>query len=147
ASAARLRAARLDRACAIGQGAGAAGRARLRHAGRDPGARGERARASHGARPASEVRRRERSDADRRAPSRDKSTGVKRLNYAALRALSALQHFGSERLTHTGWLVLGAAGTAGALGIDTSRTMSYQAFTFGAALLLVALVAALFFRT
>ena len=71
---------------------------------------------------------------------------MKRLTYAGLRALSALQHFGSERLTHTGWLVLGAAGTAAALGIDTSRTMSYQAFTFGAALLLVALVVAFFFR-
>jgi len=71
---------------------------------------------------------------------------VKRLTYAGLRALSALQHFGSERLTHAGWLVLGAAGTAAALGIDTSRTMSYQAFTFGAALLLVALVTALLFR-
>jgi len=71
---------------------------------------------------------------------------VKRLTYAGLRALSALQHFGSERLTHAGWLVLGAAATAGALGIDTSRTMSYQAFTFGAALLLIALVAALLFR-
>ena len=72
---------------------------------------------------------------------------MKRLTYAGLRALSAVQHFGSERLTHAGWLVLGAAATAGALGIDTSRTMSYQAFTFGAALLLVALVVALFFRT
>jgi hypothetical protein len=72
---------------------------------------------------------------------------VKRLTYAGLRALSALQHFGSERFTHAGWLVLGAAGTAAALGIDTSRTMSYQAFTFGAALLLIALIVALFFRT
>ena len=71
---------------------------------------------------------------------------MKRLTYAGLRALSALQHFGSERLTHTGWLVLGAAATAAALGIDTSRTMSYQAFTFGAALLLVAFVVARFFR-
>ena len=72
---------------------------------------------------------------------------MKRLTYAGLRALSALQHFGSERLTHAGWLVLGAAGTAAGLGIDTSRTMSYQAFTFGAALLLMALIVALFFRT
>ncbi|HTM61449.1 MAG TPA: DUF58 domain-containing protein [Burkholderiales bacterium] len=72
---------------------------------------------------------------------------MKRLTYAGLRALSALQHFGSERFTHAGWLVLGAAGTAAALGIDTSRTMSYQAFTFGAALLLIALIVALFFRT
>lgn len=71
---------------------------------------------------------------------------MKRLTFAGLRALSALQHFGSERLTHPGWLVLGAAATAGALGIDTSRTMSYQAFSFGAALLLIAFVAALFFR-
>lgn len=71
---------------------------------------------------------------------------MKRLTYAGLRALSALQHFGSERLTHTGWLVLGAAATAAALGIDTSRTMSYQAFTFGAALLVVAFVVARFFR-
>jgi len=71
---------------------------------------------------------------------------VKRLTYAGLRALSALQHFGSERLTHTGWLVLSTAGTAAALGIDTSRTMSYQAFAFGGALLVVSFVAALFFR-
>ena len=72
---------------------------------------------------------------------------MKRLTYAGLRALSALQHFGSERLTHAGWLVLGAAGTAAALGIDTSRTMSYQASAFGAALLLIALIVALLFRT
>ena len=71
---------------------------------------------------------------------------MKRLTFAGLRALSALQHFGSERLTHSGWLVLGAAATAAALGIDTGRTMSYQAFAFGAALLLVALISALFFR-
>lgn len=71
---------------------------------------------------------------------------MKRLTYWGLRALSALQHFGSERLTLAGWLVLGAAGTAAALGIDTSRTMNFQAFTFGAALLLVAFVVAWFFR-
>ena len=71
---------------------------------------------------------------------------MKRLTYLGLRALSALQHFGSERLTLAGWLVLGAAGTAAALGIDTSRTMNFQAFTFGAALLLVAFVVAWFFR-
>jgi uncharacterized protein (DUF58 family) len=71
---------------------------------------------------------------------------VRRLTYAALRAFSALQHFGSERLTLAGWLVLGAAGTAAALGVDTNRTMSYQAFTFGAALLTIAFVASAFFR-
>jgi len=71
---------------------------------------------------------------------------VRRITYAALRALSVLQHFGAERLTHTGWLVLGAAGTAAALGIDTNRTMSYQAFALGAALLAVAFVATVLFR-
>ena len=71
---------------------------------------------------------------------------MKRLTYAGLRFLSRIQHFGSERLTNTGWLVLGAAATAAALGIDTSRTMSYQAFTFGAGLLVVAFVIAWFFR-
>ncbi len=71
---------------------------------------------------------------------------MRRVTYVALRAFSALQHFGSERLTLAGWLVLGAAGTAAALGIDTNRTMSYQAFTFGAALLGIALSVTTFFR-
>jgi uncharacterized protein (DUF58 family) len=71
---------------------------------------------------------------------------VRRLTYAGLRVLSTVQHFGAERLTPAGWLVLGAAGTAAALGVDTSRTMSYQAFAFGAALLGIAFVAAALFR-
>ena len=71
---------------------------------------------------------------------------MRRITYVALRAFSALQHFGSERLTLAGWLVLGAAGTAAALGIDTNRTMSYQVFTFGAALLGIAFFITHFFR-
>ena len=59
---------------------------------------------------------------------------MKRLTYVALRVFSALNHFLSERLTYAGWLAFGAAGTAAALGVDTTRTMSYQAFAFGAAL-------------
>jgi uncharacterized protein (DUF58 family) len=71
---------------------------------------------------------------------------VKRLTYVALRLFSALNHFLSERLTYAGWLAFGAAGTAAALGVDTTRTMSYQAFAFGAALFGIALLAASFFR-
>jgi len=71
---------------------------------------------------------------------------VKRLTYAGLRALSALQHFLRQRLTPAGWLVLAAAGTAGGLGVDTGRTMSYQVFAFLIALLGVAFLAAAFFR-
>ena len=71
---------------------------------------------------------------------------MKRLTYIALLLFSALQHFLRERLTSAGWLVLAAAGTAAALGIDTSRTMSYQSFGFLAALLAVGFVAAQFFR-
>lgn len=71
---------------------------------------------------------------------------MKRFLYAVLRGVSALQHFFRERLTPAGWLVLGAAGAAAALGVDTTRTMSYQAFAFLAALLCVAFLGSLFFR-
>jgi uncharacterized protein (DUF58 family) len=71
---------------------------------------------------------------------------MKRLTYVGLRWFSALNHFLGERLTHAGWLAFGAVGTAAALGVDTTRTMSYQAFAFGAALLGIAFLAASFFR-
>ncbi|HEY5897223.1 MAG TPA: DUF58 domain-containing protein [Burkholderiales bacterium] len=71
---------------------------------------------------------------------------MKRFTYVALRLFSAAQHFLRERLTDAGWLVAGAAATAAALGIDTTRTMSYQAFAFLAALLGLAFILAQFFR-
>lgn len=71
---------------------------------------------------------------------------MKRFTYVALRLFSAAQHFLRERLTNAGWLVAGAAATAAALGIDTTRTMSYQAFAFLAALLGLAFIVAQFFR-
>jgi len=71
---------------------------------------------------------------------------VKRLTYLALRAFSALQRFLRERLTGAGWLALGAMATAAGVGIDTTRTMSYQAFAFLAALLALAFLAAPWWR-
>jgi uncharacterized protein (DUF58 family) len=71
---------------------------------------------------------------------------LKRATYAALRLFSSVQHFFGERLTGAGWIVITAAATAAAVGIDTSRTMSYQVFAFLAALLVLAFAAAPFFR-
>jgi uncharacterized protein (DUF58 family) len=46
----------------------------------------------------------------------------------------------------SGWLVLSGAAIAAAVGVDTTRAMTFQAFTFLAALLGLALLAAAFFR-
>jgi uncharacterized protein (DUF58 family) len=71
---------------------------------------------------------------------------MKRFVFAALVALSTVQQFFRERLTLAGWLVFGAAATAAALGIDTSRTMSYQVFAFLASVLGLSFLWAAFFR-
>lgn len=71
---------------------------------------------------------------------------MKRFVFAALVGLSTVQHFFRERLTLAGWLVFTAAATAAALGIDTSRTMSYQIFAFLISLLGLCFLWAAFFR-
>jgi len=71
---------------------------------------------------------------------------VKRLVYLGLRLISGLQQFLRERLTPAGWVVFTAAASAAAVGVDTSRTMSYQVFAFLAALLAVAFAATPLFR-
>jgi uncharacterized protein (DUF58 family) len=71
---------------------------------------------------------------------------VKRLIYAALRAVGALDQRLRERLTLAGWLVLGAAAAAAAAGLDTNLTVTYRAFAFLAALLVLSWFVSLFFR-
>ncbi len=70
---------------------------------------------------------------------------MRRLIYIALRAVSALDHWLRERLTVAGWLALGAAGVAGAAGIDTNQGSSLQAAMLLLALLLLAWFASLLF--
>jgi uncharacterized protein (DUF58 family) len=71
---------------------------------------------------------------------------VKRLTYFGLRAFSSAQRFLHERLTPAGWVAAAGALAAAAVGIDTTRSMSYQLFGFLAALLALAFAAAPFWR-
>ena len=71
---------------------------------------------------------------------------MNRLGYRMLRGWSGLQRFMRERLTPAGAVVLGAAGVAGAAGLDTNQAMTYQAFAFFLALVLLAWVASAFQR-
>ena len=71
---------------------------------------------------------------------------MKRLIYAALRAVSALDHWLRERLTAAGWLALGAGGAALAAGFDTSQGSSYQAGALLGALLVLAYAGSFFLR-
>ncbi|MGH8518974.1 MAG: DUF58 domain-containing protein, partial [Panacagrimonas sp.] len=71
---------------------------------------------------------------------------MKRITYHALRAFSALQRFLHERLTVAGWLAFTGGLAAAAVGVDTTRSMSYQLFGFVAALLGLAFLAAPLWR-
>lgn len=71
---------------------------------------------------------------------------MRRLIYVALRLVSALDHWLRERLTPAGWLALGIAGAAAAAGLDTNQTVTYRAFTFLVALLLLSYAASRLFR-
>lgn len=71
---------------------------------------------------------------------------MRRFIYRALRVFGALDHWLRERLTVGGWLALGTCGAAAAAGLDTNQTVTYRAFTFLAALLLLSWAVSLFFR-
>ena len=70
---------------------------------------------------------------------------MKRAIYRAMHFFSTVDHWLRERLTVAGWLALGACGAAAAAGLDTNQTVTYRAFTFLAALLLLAWLASLVF--
>jgi len=71
---------------------------------------------------------------------------VKRLQYRYFHFLSAINHWGSRRITKAGGLVLAGVVATGVLGLDTTRTMAYQGFALLAFLLLAAILSGLFFR-
>jgi uncharacterized protein (DUF58 family) len=72
---------------------------------------------------------------------------MRRFIYLSLRGVSALDHWLRERLTRAGWLALGIAAAAAAAGLDTNQTVTYRAFTFLAALLVVSWLASLALRS
>ncbi|MEO8145926.1 MAG: DUF58 domain-containing protein [Betaproteobacteria bacterium] len=71
---------------------------------------------------------------------------MRRLLFAAMRLVGALDRRLRERLTLAGWLVLGAAGAAAAAGLNTNLTVTYRAFAFLASLLALSCIASLLFR-
>jgi uncharacterized protein (DUF58 family) len=71
---------------------------------------------------------------------------MRRFIYRAMRVASSIDYWLRERLTTAGWLALGMAGAAAAAGLDTNQTVTYRAFTFLVALLLVSWIASLVSR-
>ena len=69
-----------------------------------------------------------------------------RLSYRMFSAVSAIGFWVRRRFTAAGLVALGTLVIAAALGVDTNQTLAYQIFTFVAALLAVAMLAALFAR-
>lgn len=61
-----------------------------------------------------------------------------RFSYRIFRAVSAASYWANRRLTWAGMVVLAGAVLTGALGVDTTQSVAYQAFGLLAALVLVA---------
>ncbi len=71
---------------------------------------------------------------------------MKRFLYHYFRFLSSINYWVSRRFTKAGLLVLIGLVASAVLGLDTNRTMAYQAFSFLVFLLLVSLTSSLFYR-
>ncbi len=71
---------------------------------------------------------------------------MRRFLYRYFRSLSSVQYWLRRRFTKAGLLVLGALLASAVLGLDTSRTMAYQAFTLLLGLIVVSIVSSLWFR-
>lgn len=68
-----------------------------------------------------------------------------KISYWFYRKGSGLRHRLSRRLTRAGWTVFWGAVATALMGLDTEVSVSYQAFTFLAFLLMVAVVSSWFF--
>ena len=71
---------------------------------------------------------------------------MRRLLFRAFGLTFLAERWIRRRFTTAGLLALGATAAAAVVGLDTNRTLAYQAFTFLAALLAVAMAASLSFR-
>lgn len=71
---------------------------------------------------------------------------MRRLLFRAFRWTWVIQHWLTRRFTRAGILVLGGILAASVVGLDTNRTLAYQAFAFLLALLTAAILASLTFR-
>lgn len=71
---------------------------------------------------------------------------MNRLLYDYFRFLSSVNYWVTRRFTKAGLLVLIGLVASAILGLDTNRTMAYQAFTFLFFLLLVSLASSLLYR-
>ena len=71
---------------------------------------------------------------------------MRRALYRAFRSTYALEQRIRRRLTRAGGLVVTGLGAAAVVGIDTNRSMAYQAFTFLLSLLAVSIASSAFFR-
>jgi uncharacterized protein (DUF58 family) len=71
---------------------------------------------------------------------------MRRLLFGAFRWTWVVQQWLARRFTRAGFLVLGGVLAASVVGLDTNRTLAYQAFAFLVALLAAALLASLTFR-
>jgi len=71
---------------------------------------------------------------------------MRRLLFRAFGLTFLAERWIRRRFTTAGLLALGATATAAVVGLDTNRNLAYQAFTFLAALLAVAMAASLSFR-
>ncbi len=71
---------------------------------------------------------------------------MRRLLFRAFQVTWVIQQWLALRFTRAGYLVLGGILAASVVGLDTNRTLAYQAFAFLVALLATALLASLTFR-
>jgi uncharacterized protein (DUF58 family) len=71
---------------------------------------------------------------------------IRRALYRSFRFTHTIESWIGRRFTTAGRLAVACLGAAAVMGIDTNRTVAYQAFSFLGALLLVALASSLWFR-